>query len=167
MVALKRIIHIFIGIFLLSAPAFSEDSPFGSGKINTDIKPHDVINWIGSDAREQEGGLVSVGLRLITKDDFTLYTTKVKIMGPNGWEVEALETPPTRSEIDPIGGAKVNVYYGGDFQVTFKAPSKWAATTFPVKIKYVGCTKMICLFPYTETVEVPFFGRDTLSAGRS
>ncbi len=164
---LIKIIHIIVAALLplSAATSIAEDFPFASGKINTDIKPTDVIRWDGSDARELEGGMVSVGLRLTTKDDFTLYTKKVKIMGPEGWTIDKIVQPPTRTVIDPIGGATVEVYYGGDFQVTFKAPSKWTSTSFPVRIKYVGCTQVICLFPYTQSVDVPFFGRDRLSAG--
>jgi len=143
--------------------ALAGDSPFAADKIDTDINPSDVIIWSGSDAREQSDGSVHVGIRLNTKKEFTLYADKIKISGPKGWILESTEAPPTRETIDPITGDRIQVFYGGDFLLKFKGPSAWTDSEFDVNVKYIGCTKVICLFPYTEKMKVPFYSTDKLA----
>ena len=75
-----------------------------------------------------------------------------------------MEAPPTKETIDPITGDRIQVYYGGDFLLNFKGPSAWTDSEFHVNVKYIGCTKVICLFPYTEKMKIPFYSADSLKS---
>ncbi|MEZ4741118.1 MAG: cytochrome c biogenesis protein CcdA [Bdellovibrionota bacterium] len=128
-----------------------------------DINPKDVIHWEAIASESYTDGSILIGLRLQTENEFTLYKEKVEFTPPQGFTVEKIKDPPTRELIDPVLGGKVQVYYGGEFEIIVK-PSLTAANNipnpFPFKIKYLGCTQRICLFPYTETLELNIFSKN-------
>ncbi len=119
-----------------------------------DLKPTDVIHWESVGATIDSKGVITINLRLRTEQNFTLYQDKVKFAGPAGYQVTAAQTPPTKSIIDPIEGHEVAVYAGGDFVVTATGLEPWGKSQFPLSITYLGCTERICLFPYTEQLDL-------------
>jgi thiol:disulfide interchange protein DsbD len=123
----------------------------------TDIRPPDVIQWHIVGGSTLPDGRVQVAVNLTTKGGFTLYTTKVKFEGPSGFRLTDQVTPKVQRIVDPIGGAEVEVFEAGSFELTFLGSEKFTAGTFPLSINYVGCTDKICLFPYTETLEIPVY----------
>ena len=129
---------------------FDDDQGF-NGEL--DLKPTDVIHWESVGA-ELDGVNVTVGLRLTTEQNFTLYMDKVKFKGPEGFAIENLDGPTTKQIVDPITGEKVDVYYGGDFIIKFNGLEPYQKDTFPLAITFLGCTERICLFPYTEVLDI-------------
>jgi thiol:disulfide interchange protein DsbD len=127
----------------------------GDGKAK-DIRPADVISWVGFQATEDAQGKVAVTLRMTAKLDWQVYARNLKLGGPSGFELAATEPPPSARIHDPISGEEVDVYRGGEFTLTFAGAPRWTAAAFPVTVTYVGCTNVICLFPYTQEVAVAF-----------
>jgi thiol:disulfide interchange protein DsbD len=148
-----------IVLLLLFAPSPVSAQTFGGaldGKAK-DIKPQDVIQWDAFQASPDPLG-VTVGVRMTSKDDWTIYAKNLSFSGPAGYTIAKIEPPKALRQRDPMGDEEVDVYAGGEFTITFAGPSEWQGATFPLNVKYVGCTKVICLFPYTQVVEVPFVG---------
>ena len=57
------------------------------------------------------------------------------------------------------------VYTGGEFFLLFTGPKAYDKKSFPLSIRYLGCTTLICLFPYTETFSLPVFpGNDSYAS---
>ena len=164
-----RHLHIllFLTIFLkaLSSQAASGfgENPFDG---NLDIKPTDVIIWqeVGAEA---EGAKVTVGLRLTTKQNFSLYVDKVKFTPPAGFELSSLKAPATSKIVDPIGGEEVSVYTAGDFILTFEGLEPFKEDFFHLDITFLGCTERICLFPYTQTFSIKTVFTKTQSKNES
>ena len=169
---LRRSQNVFLLLALLMAlpsTTFSQSfDPFKSEA--ADISPPDVVHWEGSFADTYDEGWLVVGLRLSTKQEFTLYQDKVSFTGPAGFDLVKTDAPPTKMQYDPISGKEVAVYSGGEFTLTFRGDKKLGPKT-TVKVKYLGCTTRICLFPYTEEVSLNVFpGRGaapTLGASES
>ena len=125
-----------------------------------DIRPQDVVSWVGDTARAESDGTMLVGMRMIAKDDWSVYSMNLTISSPTGWDVIATEGPKADRIMDPISGEEVEVYKGGDFFVRLKGPEAWGPSLFPMSVKYVGCTKVICLFPYTQSLNIPVVRAD-------
>jgi thiol:disulfide interchange protein DsbD len=159
---MDRLIHLYITL-LFAGTAWGQPSPFGGTPLDTDINPQDVIIWTGSDAREEVDGSVTVGMRLTTKNDFTIYSSKLQIIPPSGWLLTKRENPPTTQIVDPIEGKMVDVYTNGDFILVFKGPDRWTQDSFNLSVKYVGCTQVICLFPHTQEIPIPFYKSEKIS----
>jgi thiol:disulfide interchange protein DsbD len=115
-----------------------------------DIKPQDVIHWDALEAQVRADGSVEVGARLRADQGWTIYKKNLEFSGGPGFEVVDVKPPPSQRITDPISGEEVDVYSGGEFFVTMKGPLDPARDTLQFAAKYVGCTKVICLFPYTE-----------------
>jgi thiol:disulfide interchange protein DsbD len=119
-----------------------------------DIRPTDVIKWLVAgheyDAKTRQ---LRMTLVLKTEQDFTIYEDKLKFEVSEGWNYVSTKTPPTAEQFDPITRKNVNVYTGGPFELVFATAS--APAEAEVSITYVGCTKVICLFPYTERIRIP------------
>lgn len=129
-----------------------------------DIRPQDVVSWVGDTARVEPDGTMLVGIRMLAKDDWSVYSMNLTIAGPTGWEVVNVEGPKADRIIDPISGEEVDVYRGGDFFVRLKGPEAWGPALYPMSVKYVGCTKVICLFPYTQHLNIPVVRPDGAKA---
>ena len=123
-----------------------------------DIRPQDVIQWDGFQATPDPLGVV-VGVRMTSKDDWTIYAKNLSFIPPAGYAIANIEAPKTQRQQDPISDTEVDVYAGGEFTVTLAGPTDWRGASFPLGVKYVGCTRVICLFPYTENLEIPFVGQ--------
>ena len=121
------------------------------------IRPQNVIHWEPIGARRHEQNLVVVSLRLRTEQDFTLYHDKVSFSSPSGAEFLQVTAPATRGQFDPISRKEVEVYYGGEFEVAFRQTTPSTSDVFAIEIRYIGCTQSICLFPYTERLDIKLF----------
>jgi thiol:disulfide interchange protein DsbD len=122
----------------------------------TDIKPKDVVTWTALEAVENSENKIRVLVRLGLKQDWKIYASNLTFSGPSGMTLEGTTPPASRKFMDPISNKEVDIYEAGDFALTFTGLPRWTKQTFPLSVRYVGCTNVICLFPYTETVEVPF-----------
>ena len=121
-----------------------------------DVRPQDVIDWAPFEAVEQSSGLVDITFRMNVRGDWKVYTHNLKFAGPHGFTVKKITGPETQRILDPISGEDVDVYSGGEFQITLEGAPPWQSGRFPLDITYVGCTNVICLFPYTHHLEAPF-----------
>jgi thioredoxin:protein disulfide reductase len=135
----------------------------GAEKALLDVKPQDVIHWQAISADVKSDGKIAVNLRLTTEQGFTLYTNKVKFDMSPGYLLDKVSNPPTRRIFDPISNEEVDVYFGGEFEIIATPTGGEIAASVPVAITYIGCTDRICLFPYTETIQVPVVNREVLS----
>ena len=126
-------------------------------KGDLNINPPDVIHWGINLANIDQAGKVTLGLQLTTEQGFTIYRTHLKFAGPIGYELKEMEGPAAKKIIDPISNKEVDVYDGGDFILHFEGIEKLRDNDFSLSITYLGCTQRICLFPYTETIQVPLY----------
>lgn len=122
-----------------------------------DISPPDVIHWDSASATYDQHNVVTVSVRLWTEKNFTIYSGKVKFVGQNGFKIVDRELPDTKRIYDTIEGKEVDVYTGGEFTLKFQGFDKLQDDRFKLAITYLGCTGRICLFPYTETIDVPAY----------
>ena len=126
-------------------------------KGDLNINPPDVIHWGINLANIDPAGGVTLGLQLTTEQGFTIYRSHLKFGGPAGYELKGVEGPATRKILDPISNKEVEVYDGGDFIVHFEGIEKLTDSDFALSITFLGCTQRICLFPYTESIQVPLY----------
>jgi thiol:disulfide interchange protein DsbD len=120
------------------------------------IRPQDVVQWQGFDAMEDPTYKVTVLFRLNLKSTWKVYTSNLKFSGPPGFSIDRVTPPPSKKFMDPISNKEVDIYEGGEFSVVLSGAPRWNRPQFPLSVTYVGCTDVICLFPYTETLELPF-----------
>lgn len=120
--------------------------------------PADVVSWQSAGA-QVEGGNTRVLLRLTTSDGFSLYRTKITFKPPFGLTLLTTQEPPAQEITDPLTGEQVKTFFGGEFELLFQGTPQ--GETFPFAITYIGCTDKICLFPYTETLQINVYRSDT------
>ncbi len=121
------------------------------------INPQDAINWQAFRAVEAPDGSVEVSLRMQpTGPDWQIYAKNLSFAGPNGFIISKITPPPSKRFMDPIANEEVDVYAGGDFTVTLTGAPRWTSAQFPITVTFVGCTNRICLFPYSQAIDVPF-----------
>lgn len=120
-----------------------------------DIRPSDVIQWQVWDAVQKEDGSVEIKVSLETKGGFTLYREKVMFTSPLGYLLSSIDAPDPVQQKDPLSEEEVWVYQGGTFTLTFTGTDDYKSETFPLSIKFLGCSVRICLFPHTEKFVVP------------
>src|SRR5690606_2239438 len=150
---LHRLLPILIGLASLSAPVRAQGLDLDNALSDTDIRPPDVVKWDVVGGEVNANGQLEALFRLRTEQNFTIYTDKLTITPPAGYAIAEVSYPPTRRITDPISHKEVDVYYGGDFKLTMNGPPLAVGAPFEVKAKYIGCTTVICLFPYTETMK--------------
>lgn len=129
------------------------------GKGQSDIHPSDVIIWSAAQAIAEADGRILVGLRLTTRENFSIYKDKLTIEGPSSHSLRIVSEPPSRRQNDPMGEGEVDVYDGGDFEVELKAAAPYTGSSLKLQIGFLGCTQRICLWPYTETLEIPVYAK--------
>ena len=138
------------------------DAPPAQGglKLNdaaqVNIRPQDVVEWQGFDANEDSEYKVTAFFRLNLKNNWKIYRSNLQFKGPPGFTVSKIAPPPSRKFMDPVSQKEVDVYEGGEFEVLFVGAPRWTLSRFPIAVTYVGCTEVICLFPYSATLELPF-----------
>lgn len=174
MLAVRTILSVIMaGFLLLGAPiGYSQSASAQSGNIlnqleesggdpskkpSKDIHPRDVIHWTAVGAEIDPGhGIITFLAGLTTEQQFTIYEDKVEWLPPPGWTVSKVVPPPTSQQFDPISNKDVSVYTGGEFKVTLTGPTgSNPGTTFDMAVKYVGCTRVICLFPWKQELSFP------------
>ncbi len=124
-----------------------------------DINPRDVIIWEASHAEVIEPGTIEILLRLNTRQDFTLYQEKMSFATLPGFYINIKSTPKATPIIDPMSGETKSVYAGGEFILSINGPKDFNEEFFPLSITYIGCTTKICLFPYTEHLNLKVLSR--------
>lgn len=141
---------------ILSPVSFAQEfDPLGKGA--TDIHPTDVIQWTPVQALSDGKGHLLVGLRLETKDQFTIYKNKLEFRGPNGYSLSIKSAPESRKQMDPMGEGETDVYFGGDFELELIGDKPINSGTVSIFVTYLGCTHKICLFPYTQELKLPVY----------
>ncbi len=118
---------------------------------NDPPNPADVVSWQSAGA-QVEGDNTRVLLRLTTSDGFSLYRDKISFKPPLQLSLLSIQEPPAQEITDPLTGDKVKTFFGGEFELLFKGTPQ--GETLPFAITYIGCTDKICLFPYTETLQI-------------
>lgn len=144
--------------------AAQEFSPDAIGKGNTDIHPTDVIIWNPIQALADDKGHVSVGLRLETRDQFSIYKAKLELRGPAGYSLAIKTEPPARKQEDPMGEGEIEVYDGGDFEVALTGNRPYTEPTISLFVTFLGCTHRICLFPFTQELKIPVYKEESTPA---
>ncbi len=125
-------------------------------KLANDIKPQDVIHWTAIGAEiDPKKGEIELLFSLRTESQFTIYSDKLEWLPPEGWSFESQILPATARQIDPITNKEVAVFFGGEFKVKLSGPKSEVPPSFAFAVKYVGCTQIICLFPYTQKLTFP------------
>jgi thioredoxin:protein disulfide reductase len=137
------------------------------GRIVKHINPSDVISWsLAGHNFDKSSNQLQVTLSLSTKRQFTIYVDKLKFVPAQGWRLLSLQPPPSARQFDPISRKEVDVYTGGAFILNFEKTG--LAESAELEVTYVGCTQVICLFPYTELVTVPWTSsEETLATNTS
>jgi len=118
-----------------------------------DIRPQDVIHWAPqlAEVNPQAGELLLV-LGLTTERDFTIYVENLKWGPPAGWSIRSVSSPPKSRQFDPISRQDVDVFTGGTFKVLLQGPKGETPKTVDLMVEYVGCTRVICLFPHNVSL---------------
>ena len=73
-----------------------------SNTLDSDFKPKDVIIWTGQQASQDTASTYTVGLRLETKNGFSIYKSKLKIEGPAGFRITGAQYPQARTQKTPL-----------------------------------------------------------------
>ena len=133
------------------------------GQVVKHINPADVISWsLAGHNFDQTSNQLQVTLSLSTKRQFTLYVDKLKFIPSEGWQVTLVKPPASSRQFDPISRRDVDVYKGGVFELTLEKTG--AADTADLEVNYVGCTSVICLFPHTAKVTIPWNSTSEITA---
>ena len=123
--------------------------------------PAEVIHWQSAGAQVEDTH-TRVLLRLTTSDGFSLYRDKITFKPPFGLALVETKEPTAKEIIDPLTGDKVKTFFGGEFELLLQGTPQGA--TFPLAITYIGCTDKICLFPYTETLQVNVYRAESATS---
>lgn len=129
--------------------ALGEDAP-------QEVSPAHVVHWKARTSLHYPDGSIVVYLNLATEKGFSLYIDHLQFTSRSGYKLKKI-LPPEANEIqDPVTGKETKVYAGGDFILHFQGTG-FDKPQFPLSIRFVACSVRICLFPYTEQVEVANF----------
>ena len=141
----------------------SNPSKDEQGKVVKHINPADVINWdLAGHDFDQASNQLHVTLSLSTKRQFTIYVDKLKFVPGEGWRLVAVKPPTAARQFDPISRKDVDVYKGGAFELTLEKSGTPEAAD--LEVNYVGCTSVICLFPHTAKVAIPWSNQSNVAA---
>ena len=135
----------------------SAESPSkqANGEADTDINPSDVIHWtVAGSGFDPATNTMALTLLLTTERGFTVYQKNLTIQPANGWRILRQVNPKTTTQVDPITKKDVPVFESGPFEILLEVAG--TPETAAVNVTYIGCTKVICLFPHTEMLTVPW-----------
>ncbi|MFK7872676.1 MAG: protein-disulfide reductase DsbD family protein [Oligoflexales bacterium] len=118
-----------------------------------DVQPSEVVHWSPDNITMISQNTGELRVRLQTDHDFTLYQDQLKFKSADGFPITPKSHPVPKKVLDPISGEYKNVYDDGDFVLEVKIPDH--TNSFPLAIRYISCTSKICLFPYTENLDIP------------
>lgn len=156
-----RLILIFLlsraGVHTAMAAGFNPelDAEAVAARKAEDVNPADIFKWEALSASDGQDGDVLVSLRLSAQPGWSIYVENFSVLAPAGYRLGKVEMPQAKRQLDPISGKEVDVLEGGDFVVQLLGPS-WDKPNFALAVRYVGCTQVICLFPYTQTLSAPW-----------
>lgn len=157
---LLTLVALFLPFWGAPWPAVAQDAASGFGaELDAkakDIRPQDIVQWAAFEAIEDADGKVQVLVRMSITNGWKVYASNLTFEGPSGFTVESVTPPPAQKFMDPISAQEVDVYSGGEFTITLAGAPRWTHATFPLGARFVGCTNEICLFPYTQPMDVPF-----------
>lgn len=128
-----------------------------NSELPLDLKATDVVHWTSTNAGVYGDGRVVVPLRLTTERHFAIYSNKLKFEGPPGFIASNIKPPKAQTITDPVTHKPVEVYYEGEFEITFKSDKTFEGEVFPVFVTFTGCSADICLFPYTQEFQLPVY----------
>ena len=141
----------------------SNPSKDDQGNVVKHINPADVIIWdLAGHNFDQASNQLKITLALSTKRQFTIYVDKLKFLPGEGWRLVAVKPPTAARQFDPISRKDVDVYKGGAFELTLEKTG--TPETADLEVNYVGCTSVICLFPHTAKVAIPWANQPESSA---
>lgn len=133
----------------------ADPSRDAQGQVVRNINPADVIHWtLAGHSYDETTQKLSVTLALATERQFTIYADKLTLAPSEGWQVDSMTAPKLSRQYDPISRKDVDVYTGGAFELILKKTG--SPSSVDVELTYVGCTTVICLFPHTERVTIPW-----------
>jgi thiol:disulfide interchange protein DsbD len=133
----------------------ADPSRDSQGQVVRHINPTDVIHWtLAGHGYDQTTGKLNVTLALATERQFTIYVDKLKFAPSEGWQVDSMTTPKSSRQYDPISRKDVDVYTDGAFELVLKKTG--SPSSAEVELTYVGCTTVICLFPHSERLTIPW-----------
>ncbi|MCX6129441.1 MAG: hypothetical protein NTX25_10320, partial [Proteobacteria bacterium] len=115
--SLLQIRRFVVIVFLVTCNNLIAQDLLPLGKTKLDIRPTDVIIWEGVQALQSKDGQFLVGLRLSTKDKFSIYKSRLEFEAPRPYVLSIQTEPPSRMQDDPVDGGQTEVYDGGDFEL--------------------------------------------------
>ncbi len=133
-----------------SQPTFS---PLGGGGTPTKIDPGKVVKFIPILGTYNATGEIRIEIDLSTENGFTIYQSEMEVIPPAGFTVETQKTPTPIKFNDPVTGGEVLVFEQGSFHLKFSGIDA-VQNPFDFAIKFTGCTKDFCLFPFTQNIRV-------------
>ncbi len=142
-------------LLLWSSPMMAQKfDPTDSNPHDTDINPRDVIHWQSIGGTQTQDAIVTADIRLQSSEGWRIYAHNIEFKGPSGFLIDSISKPSPEKTTDPMTGDLVDTYTGGEFTLRLAGTSPWQQPIFPVTVTYVGCTSVICLFPYSEEIQV-------------
>lgn len=145
LIAVSSIISLYT---LTSIPAIA------AGPAVLTVAPHEVVHWTSAGATTVERNIVEVSLRLSTDRGFALYQDRIKFAPPFGFSEIAKSAPAGTLKPDPISGQPAQLIDGGEFILRFSGPVATLGGNIPVSVTYTACAEGVCLFPFTEKLNV-------------
>jgi thioredoxin:protein disulfide reductase len=157
----SNVLGLFLGSCLLFCTSIlSANNNFFDHKIttpkalNTDLRPPDVIHWSPLQARSYSDGYSIVVALLNTEQGFHIYKKRLSFVQKNASPLLDYSFPKPFALKDPISDKDVYVFAEGEFSLLFQNLVPYKQKYFEFSITYLGCTKKLCLFPYTENFKV-------------
>ncbi len=128
-----------------------------------DIRPEDMVQWTVLSANEDsKASLVRIEVQLVTKNNFSIYSDKISWLPKDTLDPVVLSTPPLRRQTDPMTGNPTEVFLPGVFTLEFPVVAG-ERSQLSFGVKFVACTEVICLFPYTTNLTASWTASSTAS----
>ena len=139
---------------MISLYTFIGTPAIGAGPAALTVSPHEVVHWTSAGATTVDRNTVEVSLRLSTDRGFALYQERIKFAPPFGFSEIAKSAPAGTLKPDPISGQPAQLIDGGEFIIRFSGPVATLGSNVPVSVTYTACAEGVCLFPFTEKLNV-------------
>ena len=148
---ISKLYFIFFLSFLLFTPTCLSELGASQG---LSFSPSDVVIWHSLESKSYEDSYTSVKVSLETKENFSIYSSKLKVYPPEGAFFSHFQAPIIETAEDPMTKELTKVYRGGEFTFIFSNLLPHKESQFSFTIEYVGCSSKICLFPYKEKITI-------------
>ncbi len=150
--AISKLYFIFFLSFFLFTPIARPELGTSQG---LSFSPSDVVIWHSLESISYEDSYTAVKVSLETKENFSIYSSKLKVHPPEGAFFSHLQAPIIEIAEDPMTKELTKIYRGGEFTFIFSNLLPHKESQFSFTIEYVGCSSKICLFPYKEKITIP------------